>query len=150
MVDAAQVTERTITLLQPVAESAGVSVEKTLKTGCTILCTGDDLSQICFNLVENAIKYNYRGGKVFVSVYRDGDQVLLEVGDTGVGIPEEDLPKVFNRFYRPVPGGGGHRTGAVHCPGYGAPPRRLGHRPAPEPGGESLHRRLPLVCLRGQ
>jgi len=100
VVDAAQVTERTITLLQPVAESAGVSVEKTLKTGCTILCTGDDLSQICFNLVENAIKYNYRGGKVFVSVYRDGDQVLLEVGDTGVGIPEEDLPKVFNRFYR--------------------------------------------------
>jgi signal transduction histidine kinase len=100
VVDAAQVTERTIALLQPVAESAGVSVEKTLKTGCTILCTGDDLSQICFNLVENAIKYNYRGGKVFVSVYRDGDQVLLEVGDTGVGIPEEDLPKVFNRFYR--------------------------------------------------
>lgn len=50
--------------------------------------------------MENAIKYNYSGGKVFVSVDRDGDQVLLEVGDTGVGIPEEDLPKVFNRFYR--------------------------------------------------
>ena len=100
MVDASQVAERTVALLQPVADAAGVSVERSLKPDCTILCTEDDLSQICFNLVENAIKYNFRGGKVFISVYRDGDQVLLEVGDTGVGIPEEDLPKVFNRFYR--------------------------------------------------
>ena len=99
-VDVAQVTERTVALLQPVADAAGVTVEKHLKPGCAVLCTEDDLSQICYNLVENAVKYNYNGGKVFVSVYRDGDQVLLEVGDTGVGIPEEDLPKVFNRFYR--------------------------------------------------
>ncbi len=100
VVDVSQVTERTVARLQPVADAAGVTVEKSLKPGCSILCTEDDLSQVCFNLVENAIKYNYSGGKVFVSVYRDGDQVLLEVGDTGVGIPEEDLPKVFNRFYR--------------------------------------------------
>ena len=100
VVDVSQVTERTVALLQPVADAAGVTVEKYLKPDCMILCTEDDLSQICFNLVENAIKYNYTGGKVFVFVYRDGDQVLLEVGDTGVGIPEEDLPKVFNRFYR--------------------------------------------------
>ncbi len=99
-VDVSQVAERSVALLQPVADTAGVTVEQNLKPGCTVLCTEDDLSQICFNLVENAIKYNFRGGKVFVSVYRDGDQVLLEVGDTGVGIPEEDLPKVFNRFYR--------------------------------------------------
>ena len=99
-VDVSQVVERTVALLQPVADAAGVTVEKNLKLGCAVLCTEDDLSQICYNLVENAIKYNYNGGKVFVSVYRDGDQVLLEVGDTGVGIPEEDLPKVFNRFYR--------------------------------------------------
>lgn len=99
-VDVSRVVERTAALLQPVADAAGVSVEKQLKPDCTVLCTEDDLFQICFNLTENAIKYNYRGGRVFVSVYRDGDQVLLEVGDTGLGIPEEDLPKVFNRFYR--------------------------------------------------
>ncbi|RAZ94077.1 two-component sensor histidine kinase, partial [Klebsiella oxytoca] len=81
----ARVTERTVALLQPVADAAGVTVEKNLKPGCAVLCTEDDLSQICYNLVENAVKYNYNGGKVFVSVYRDGDQVLLEVGDTGVG-----------------------------------------------------------------
>ncbi len=100
VVDVSQVMERTAARLQPVADAAGVTVEKNLKPGCMVLCTEDDLSQICFNLVENAIKYNYSGGKVFVAVYRDRDQILLEVGDTGVGIPEEDLPKVFNRFYR--------------------------------------------------
>lgn len=67
-VDVTKVTERAIALLQPVAEAAGVTVEKSLKPGCLILCTEDELSQVCFNLVENAIKYNYRGGKVFVSV----------------------------------------------------------------------------------
>jgi len=100
VVDVSRVTERTAARLQPVADAAGVSVERSLKPDCLILCTEDDLSQVCFNLVENAIKYNFSGGKVFVSVYRDGDQVLLEVGDTGVGIPAEDLPKIFNRFYR--------------------------------------------------
>ena len=99
-VDVSQVMERTLALLQPVADAAGVIIERDLRAGCKILCTEDDLSQVGFNLVENAIKYNYPGGKVFASVYRDGDQVLLEVGDTGLGIPEEDLPKVFNRFYR--------------------------------------------------
>jgi len=99
-VDAAQVTGRIAALLQPVADAAGVSIETDLRPDCLILCTEDDLSQVCFNLMENAIKYNFDGGKVFVSVFRDKDQVLLEVGDTGVGIPEEDLPKVFNRFYR--------------------------------------------------
>ena len=56
--------------------------------------------QICFNLMENAIKYNLPGGKVFVSVCRDGDQVLLEVADTGIGIPEEEQGRIFGRFYR--------------------------------------------------
>jgi len=99
-VDVVEVVQRAHTMLLPVADAAGVGMELSLKPNCTIRCTGDELYQVCFNLMENAIKYNFTGGKVFVSVYRDEDQVMLEVADTGVGIPEEDLPKVFNRFYR--------------------------------------------------
>lgn len=99
-VDLSQVADRAVSMLLPVADVAGVTIEKDLKADCVVRSTGDDLYQICFNLIENAVKYNFPGGKVFVSVYRDTDQVLLEVGDTGVGIPEEDLPKIFNRFYR--------------------------------------------------
>ena len=100
IVDMAQVAQRAINMLTPVAEAADVTVEANWKPGCTLRCTEDDLYQICFNLIENAIKYNFPGGRVFVTVRRDGDQVLLEVADTGVGIPEDELPKVFNRFYR--------------------------------------------------
>ena len=100
IVDLAAVARRALSMLAPVADAAQVTVEASLRSGCTLRCTEDDLYQICFNLMENAIKYNLPGGKVFVSVCRDGDQVLLEVADTGIGIPEEELPKVFNRFYR--------------------------------------------------
>ena len=99
-VDLSKVTDRVLSMLTPVADAAGVTVEKNLKPGCIVRGTEDEMYQISYNLVENAIKYNFPGGKVFVSVYPDGDQILLEVGDTGIGIPEEDLPKVFNRFYR--------------------------------------------------
>jgi len=99
-VDVAVVAQQAVNILMPVADAAGVTVETNLKPDCVIRCTEDELYQVCFNLVENAIKYNFSGGRVLMTVYRDGDQVLLEVGDTGVGIPEEDLPKIFNRFYR--------------------------------------------------
>lgn len=99
-VDLGKVTQRVVTMLTPVADAAGVSIEQNQKPGCIVLGTEDDMYQICHNLVENAIKYNFPGGKVFVEVYPDADQILLEVGDTGIGIPDEDLPKVFNRFYR--------------------------------------------------
>ena len=99
-VDVSEVTQRAVGMLLPVADAAGVRIETRLKENCIIPCSQDELYQVCFNLIENAIKYNFTGGFVFVSVYRDGDQILLEVGDTGVGIPEADLPKVFNRFYR--------------------------------------------------
>ena len=99
-VDVSAVTRRALSMLAPVADAAGVALGSNLKDKCVVQGTEDDLYQICFNLLENGIKYNRPGGRVKADVYRDGDQVLLEVSDTGVGIPEEDMPKVFNRFYR--------------------------------------------------
>ncbi len=99
-VDVSEVTAHACDALQPVADAAGITVRRSLKPDCVIRINGDELFQVCFNLVENAVKYNRPGGDVDVSVYPEGEQVLLEVADTGMGIPEEDLPKVFNRFYR--------------------------------------------------
>lgn len=58
------------------------------------------LEQILDNLLDNAVKYTPQGGRVCVRWRRDGEQVCLEVADTGIGIPDSDLPRIFERFYR--------------------------------------------------
>ena len=58
------------------------------------------LYSIVYNLCDNAIKYNHPGGSVKVSVARDENNSVLTVADTGVGIPEESLERIFERFYR--------------------------------------------------
>ena len=58
------------------------------------------LEQILDNLLDNAVKYTPEGGRVSVCWRREGQQVCLEVADTGIGIPPSDLPRIFERFYR--------------------------------------------------
>ena len=58
------------------------------------------LNEMVYNLCDNAIKYNKPGGRVDVSVHREGNRVRLCVSDTGIGIPYADQPRVFERFYR--------------------------------------------------
>lgn len=60
----------------------------------------DALGQVLENLVDNALKYTPDGGRIRVRWWAEGEQVCLEVEDTGIGIPEKDLSHVFERFYR--------------------------------------------------
>lgn len=99
-VDVAAVVEKVEHMLLPLAQERDITVEADLQSGCVVKATEDDLYQIAFNLMENAVKYNVNGGRVMVGLRSMGDLVLLTVEDTGVGIPDEDLPKIFDRFYR--------------------------------------------------
>ncbi|MBJ6752470.1 two-component system histidine kinase PnpS [Geomonas anaerohicana] len=58
------------------------------------------LEQVLINLLDNAIKYSEPGGKVELSACREGELVRISVRDSGIGIPEKDLPRLFERFYR--------------------------------------------------
>ena len=64
------------------------------------LCDARKIYQILLNLLDNAIKYSEPGAQVEVRVFEDVDSVTIRVSDTGYGIPDEDLPNLFDRFYR--------------------------------------------------
>ena len=100
---------QTIDLLALCRETCGYLEDAALRRKVTLTCSGEEWTirgvrqiaeEIVYNLCDNAIKYNKEGGSVRVSVFSRGGQPVLEVRDTGIGIPQEELGRVFERFYR--------------------------------------------------
>jgi heavy metal sensor kinase len=82
------------------AVSAGVSLVEDYRVDLEVYGDTFLLDQAFSNLVENAIKYTPRGGKVTVTTEEKESSVMVTVSDSGIGIPEEDIPHLFERFYR--------------------------------------------------
>jgi signal transduction histidine kinase len=88
---------------QILAELQGISVELSARE--TLEAPGDAhrLRQILLNLVDNAVKYNHRGGWVIMALQRAGETAEFTITNSGPGIPAEVLPRVFDRFFRGDP-----------------------------------------------
>ena len=99
-VDVLPVLEQVLRMMALVAQEKGVDLTYDASEGCTVLAAKDELHQVIYNLVDNAVKYTPVGGAVQVSLRRVRGQVVLSVADNGAGIPEADLPRIFERFYR--------------------------------------------------
>jgi signal transduction histidine kinase len=101
-IDVSPVVRRTVEAMAPLAWKAG-RVEVVAELSAELPPARADesrLEQILANLVRNAIRHTPPGGIVAVSAYGKGDAVRVEVRDTGEGIPAEDLPHIWERFYR--------------------------------------------------
>ena len=101
----AEIVDRAVDLYREVAEAKGVSLHVSSGAASTaddVVVNGDRtrLEQVAANLIDNAVKYTPAGGRVDVQVRRDGERAVLEVRDTGVGIPPDEIPRVWDRLFR--------------------------------------------------
>lgn len=86
--------------LTHLAARHGISLKVEGNSELEVLGDREHLGEVVINLVDNAIKYNRSGGSVWIRLFRDDNEAVLEVSDDGIGIPDADQPRIFDRFYR--------------------------------------------------
>ena len=98
-IELAPLVEEIITDLTPLARQNDITMEQDCDN---VVITGSDalIYRLVFNLIENAVKYNRRGGSVSVSVHKENNDAVVRVSDTGCGIPEEYRESIFQPFFR--------------------------------------------------
>ena len=90
----------TMRRLQPLARERGIEMSGAIAQGVTVNCDSMKLTQVFYNLMDNAIKYTSRGGSVKIELVKKDKMAIVKVADTGIGIPKEDQLHIFDRFYR--------------------------------------------------
>jgi len=86
--------------LERKAKDANVNLKVRDTEDFTVLCDPQKIEQVLSNLLVNSINYGKNGGKTWVRFYDMGEDILVEVADDGIGIKEEDLLRIYERFYR--------------------------------------------------
>ncbi len=90
-----------VTTFKPIVNQANLTITEKIEDHLMVCMDRDRIKQIVYNLLSNAVKYTDVGGTITVSLMQtDPNTIRMVVSDTGIGIPKEHLPLVFNRFYR--------------------------------------------------
>ena len=87
-------------MVKVLADNKNITIELDERNNDLLFGDKDRFLQLVLNIVENSIKYSNEGSKVKISSFTNGDNYNLIVEDNGIGIPKEDIPRIFERFYR--------------------------------------------------
>ncbi|HQT25361.1 MAG TPA: ATP-binding protein [Burkholderiales bacterium] len=98
--DPGQIVKNCIGALIPLAEKKGIDLGMIRDEEARVMTNADSLRVLFENLLDNAIRYTPEGGKIDVSVCLSDGKAVIEIADSGPGIPEDLLPRVFDRFFR--------------------------------------------------
>jgi len=98
--DLCLVAKSAMDTMMPLAIQRDVTMQLAADDGCTYFADSDEMVIIFNNLISNAVKYNATGGTVTCTIAQSENQVVIKVADTGIGIDEADVPKLFHEFSR--------------------------------------------------
>ncbi len=99
-VDLAELVEEARDLFATLAEDAGIALVASAPAQCLVRADRGRVQRIVANLIDNALKFTREGGRVSLVLSEVPGEAVLEVSDTGIGIPALDMPRIFERFFR--------------------------------------------------
>jgi signal transduction histidine kinase len=99
-IDAVLMIHDAVDLFHPVAENRHIDIEVRAPDSAYVYTDKRRLQRVLGNLLDNALKYSYPSSHILVEVRADDNHIVIEFRDSGIGISQEDLPHIFDRFYR--------------------------------------------------
>ena len=100
VVNLTPVIEETVEVYRYLAEEKDITIQRSAPTNLFLMVDPNRIKQVIGNLLDNAIKYTSARGRVYLKAHAEGKDTVITIKDTGIGIPPEDLPKIWDRLFR--------------------------------------------------